>query len=343
MVATNILLVIAAAIIAVVAGLAAKQKKSRMTGFWIAAVIGVVGILPILLPAIALQFPILTQDINLGGGGQQPVAIYSVPTSPQAPVSSGICAVEDTTITLSGINKYTSAASSGTHKYRINGAPALTVSDAGTFTASPGDKLEILWMSEGNTYYGEVSNEVVPCLGTKTFSKELVSNGTLTIEVYNEEGNLISTDGVNNETLAAGDVVTLNSKIKGTYQKGMSLGGVLVVEYNKTSIDDVIVEFGGSKVSVPPVYSITFGSDASTKAYSIPSILSNQILEGKITIDADDTNNPAVTANDVKLKLYINDYYVDDLNGGAFSGPAVIDENDAATQTNVATSTIYVL
>ena len=334
----NILLIIIAVIIAIGVGLLVSGKNSknkRMTGFAIAGVIAVVGILPLLFVSIGTQFPWLTQEINFGGNT---VAIYSQPSQITQTTPSGLCAVEDTTVTLSAFNKYTSASTSGTHKYRINGAPALTVSDAGTFTASPNDAISILWMNESNGYYGDVSNEVVPCSGTKTFSQSLIQNGTQTIEVYNEESNLI--DGTsNNETLSAGDVVSLESKIKGTYQKGMPYGGVLVVEYNKTLVDDVVVDFGGSKVNVPVTYAITLSTESVTKAYSIPALLSNQILSGSITIDADDTNDP--TDSDVLLKLYVNDYFVNENNGGAFEGPAVTDENDASVHENVEEFTLH--
>ena len=257
------------------------------------------------------------------------------PTPSQA-TPSGICAVEDTTVTLSASDKYTTAATGGSHRYKINGGSALTVSDAGTLTASPGDKIKILFMNESSTsYFSQVLDTVVPCSGTKTFSPEggLVRNGTLTIEVFNEEGNLISDP--ENETLAAGDVVTLTAKLKGTYQRGFPYGGVMVVEFNGTGsgseIDDVIVDFGGSEISVPAIYAITMSVNTRTKAYTIPAILSNQILEGSIVIDADDSNNPKGDLTDILLTFYPNDYLVNEDTGGSYDGPAIVDEDSVQT------------
>ena len=310
----------------------------RKTWFWI----GMIGLVPGLIAlASPSTIPFLQTEIGLGGGALSAGTGISLPDKP----SSVICAVEDTTVTLSSNNKYTATSTGGTHRYRINGAPAQTVSDAGTLTASPGDTLQILWGNEtiGN-YFGSVSNEVIPCVGTKTFTTDLVQNGTLTVEVFNEEGNLIDTVQ-ENETLAAGDVVTLSARLKGTYQRGFPYGGVMVVEFNGTGsssqIDDVILSFGGSETSVPSIYSITLGTFARTKAYTIPSIISNQILDGSIVIDADDTNNPG-SAGDPLLTFYPNDYFINEDTGGSFDGPSADDEDDAQTFPHITTFTINV-
>ncbi len=244
------------------------------------------------------------------------------------------CNVEDTTVTLSAVDEFTAVSAGTTHRYRIDNNPALTVSNAGTLTASPGDSIEILWGNESDAaYYGAVSTEVIPCSGTFTFSQDLQQNGTLTIEVFNEEGNLIDAAG-ENETLGVGDVVTLTANLKGQFQRGFPFGGVMIVEFNGTGatsvIDDVIVDFGGSEVPIPSFYVITLGTNSRTKAYSIPSISSNEILRGSITIDADDSNNP-LDVGDPVLTFVPNDFFVDGDQGGAFSGPATEDEDDLQT------------
>ena len=252
-----------------------------------------------------------------------------------------LCAVEDTTVRLSGLDGFTAVASGGTHRYRINGAPALTVADANTFTASPNDRVEILWGNEAaaSTYYGVLTNEIVPCSGTTTFTTETVTNSTLSVRVFNEEGNLIDAAG-ENETMANGDVVNLPIELQGTFENGFPHGGVIVAEYNKTTVDDVIVQLGGSETNTPTLYSITYGAEAGTKAYTVPSITSNQELEGTVVIDADDTNNPLVSGSDVILTFYPNDYFIDEDNGGSVGGPAVEDEDDAQTYAHTTTFTI---
>lgn len=297
----------------------AKKKSNRKMFGWIGGIALVLG-----LAAMSGYIPQL-EPLN----DQIQFSTTSTATPGVTQTTSTICAVEDTTVTLSALNKYTAAATSGTHRYRIDGGTPKTVSDLGTFTASPGDKVEILFENAAGSYFSVLANEEIPCKGTVEYSADAVQNGTVTIEVFNEEGNLIDTSG-ENETLAAGDVVTLEGKIKGTFQRGIPYGGIVIVEYNDSEIDDLIVDFGGKEVAVPSVYTPTFGAESGTKAYSVPAILSNQILTGSITIDADDTNNPT-DASDPVLEFRPNNYYLDEDNGGKFSGPAIEDEDDAAT------------
>jgi len=309
-----------------------KSKKARKT----ANIFGVILIGTMLVGAFVPGMEWLTNPIDLG---EEPVpAAVGTPTG--APIVG--CDVEDTTVTLSALDKYNSNPAGTTHRYSINGVPALTVSNAGTFTASPGDSLKILWGNETDgSYYGVVSTEVIPCAGTKTFTANLVQNGTLTIEVFNEEGNLIQsaagTGGGENETLSPGDVVTLEAKLKGQYQRGFPYGGVMVAEFNgsgaASEIDDVIIDFGGSKVSVPTVHTTTFGTNSKRVAYSIPALESNEILIGSIVIDVDDTLAPGADAasGDINLTFYANDYFVNENTGGSFDGPSVSDEDDSVT------------
>lgn len=253
--------------------------------------------------------------------------------------------VEDTTVTLSAIDAYNDSATAGSHRYRINGNAAKTVSDGGTFTASPGDKLEILFANGATTgaYYSDVVNVVVPCAGTKEYTANLYHNGTNTVQVFNEENQLIGLDGTtyNNETLAAGDVVTLKAEVKGSFQAGMPFGGLLIVEYNSTEIDNVIADFGNA--DVVPVSSQFYpasATDHAVKAYRIPALLGNAIVTGSIVIDADDTVNPSASDN-IDLKLVPFNYFIDNNKGGAIGGPAAEDEANVATYAASTKSVLY--
>lgn len=341
MVETNIIIYIIAAVLGI-AGIAAWSRKEKKVAGINKALVGIIGV-GLAVGLVAMQMGYLT------GIGLSPLAagVPGVPVTPTVQLTpTGICAVEDTTVTLSATDKATTTATGGSHKYRVNGAPALTVSDAGTLTASPGDTLSIMWFNNSarGAYFSDISTEVVPCAGTKTFSKELIANGTLTINVFNEEGNQIDTVG-ENETVAAGEVVTLDANIKGTYQKGLAHGGIMVVEWNNTRFDDVIISLGGVEVSVPRVYSITYGTTSSVKAYSIPAIIPTaegvDKLEGSITINADDSKDPGVY-DDIYLELFDNNYYINEDTGGSYDGPDVEDEDDVRTRSNSATRTIHV-
>lgn len=333
-----------------------RQGRTRGTGtafIWMGAIMLVIVMLvPTLLGGPDAKSPF--GDIFGGllggskdGGTVQPQSVVINNPPANQPTLSTVCAVEDTTVTLSALNKFTQVAVGGQHAYKINGAPISRVSDAGTFTASPGDVLEILWgnATSGAAYFSDKSSEPVPCKGTVTLSRDLMQNGTMTIEVFNEEGNLIDTAG-ENETLGISDVVTLSAKLKGQYQRGFPYGGVIVAEFNGTgstsTIDDVVVDFGGKETNVPSIYAITLGAQARTKAYAVPPIMSNQILSGSVTIDADEANNPLVGGSDVILTFYPYNYFVNEDTGSSYDGPAVEDEDDAQAYGHTTAFTVQV-
>lgn len=290
--------------------------------------------------------PNLASPLTLGGGtlAVSDDGTPTVTTIQQLP--SGFCpGVEDTTVTLAAEDIFSGAATGGTHRFRVNGAPALTVSDAGTFTASPGDSISILWMDEAsNSYYGFAETVVVPCSGTKTFSQSLYNNGTLTLQIFNEDGDSIT--GGTTETLAAGDVVTLDANIKGTFETGAPYGGIIYANYNASVYDKIILDFGGEKVSAPSSVLVSPISTAhAIVAYTIPAILSTDKILGLITIDVDDTINPdglAATGANITIEFRPYNYFVNQDTGGSFDGPAVEDEDNVATQTNLASLIIGV-
>lgn len=270
--------------------------------------------------------------------GLNPLAVTTTTTTVLAPQISG-CAVEDTTVTLSAIDAATAAPSGGAHAYRVNGNPIVELANAGTFTASPGDSIEVLFMNESSgSYFGEKKTEIVPCSGTQTISGKVWQNGSVTIQAFNEEGDVITNTGIANETVAAGDVVTLKLEVKGTYQRGFPHGGIMVAEYDTSAFDQVIVDLGGGSASVPVSY-VPIRNNNRTIAYGVPALLSNQILEGKVTLDTHNSNNPGAD-DDISLVFYSNDYFVNGDTGGTFDGPAVEDEDNAL---NLAHRTAYTL
>lgn len=262
-------------------------------------------------------------EMAIGGGGN---GASSIP-------GTTLCAVEDTTVTLTSVDSYTESATGGTHRYRINGNPSLGVADAGTLTASPGDRIEILWMNEAHTgYFGAVDSEIVPCAGTKTFSTRTSQNGTLTFDIFSRDAGDTIRLGLANQSMTNGDVFTLASRITGQFERNFPYGGVVVAEYNGTAFDDVIVDFGGGKTSVPDFYTVSRLPN-NVKAYIIPAVIGTQDLDGSVTIDADDTVDPmSTTGGDsigtgILFHFYPNDYFINNATGGSFEGPAVQDED----------------
>jgi len=319
-------------------GYRTKQTKNMMT----IVTIVLIG-LPLLSMAGFIELPFLEQQIS-------PATQAAVSEAPTPVVETTLCPVEDTTVTLSAIDKYTATASGGTHRYRIcdsNGcSPAKTVSDGGTLTASPGDVLEVLFENASTTGYFSVAKTfTIPCAGTKTLYAKVVKNGSLTVKAWNTDGDKIDGSSVN-QTLGIGDVKTLDMSLEGQYQKEFPYGFVVVIEYNKSAEDDVILHDENGvdlpEVSVPSVYSPSYGTSSTTKAYEVPAVISTDVVELRITLDASDTNNPGSgTDGDVKLTFYPKNYFINEDKGGAIDGPAAEDEDNVATRTGAIVYTLH--
>lgn len=311
----------------------AKVGKTKKTGnvFLVVGLISL-GISGLAFAGIVPQIHTLAIpgiDVPLVIPGEEPVVIPE------------LCPVEDTTITLSAQNAFLATAASGDHRYRINDAPAKTVSDAGTFTASPGDILNIFWGNESSSdYYAEIDTVTVPCKGTKTFYTDVYRNGTLTLRVFNEEGNLIDTVS-ENETLGSGDTVNLAMDIQGQFEYGFPHGGIIVAEYDKNNYTDVQVQLPGTvDANVPSIHTLSATTN-SAKAYTVSSILSNEKISGTLYIEVKSGVDPESNV-DITLTFYPNDYYIDEDLGGLFAGPAIEDEDDVQTFSHITSFTVNV-
>jgi len=168
-----------------------------------------------------------------------------------------------------------------------------------------------IWFAHTTGVQGDVSSYYaepllglsIPCIGTKTFTGLVSPDTTFTdvsFKVFNEEGNLIvdNADGVGsttseNETLAAGDVVTLTWEMVGVFDSDF-LGGVIVGSWNKSLFDDVIPRLDGVdlvETAIPTLHN-NRGSVFKERGWILPELLSTQKRIGSITLDVDDTNDP---------------------------------------------------
>ncbi len=337
------LLVIIIAGILLGIGALSKASGKRKKLLWVGLVVLIAGII------VAVVYP--TSVISNASGTWSFFAVSGAGYVTPPPANTGGtidvtgCSVTDSqTITLSATDKYTNGATGGTHRYSLNGAPALTVSDAGTLTAYVGNTIKVLWMNESKTsYFSEPDTYQVTCNGPRTFYAKLANNGTLTSTLKDNTGVVI--DQVNNQTLGVGDVKDVEITLSGQYQKDYPYGFVGVVDYNKTCIDDVVLTMGGDAfgtATIPQSDSIAYSSESNTKGYEIPGVFSNDDVVFKATIDADDTLNPTVDGSDVLIRLYPKNYYINDNTGGTYDGPSAQDEDNAVTRTGHETVTIHV-
>ena len=289
-------------------------------------------ILWVVIGFLVWQSGMLTNILGAGGGTTTPPP---APTTPPAPTGiikiDGGCGVDSTTITVSAQDYYTLGAVGGVHRYRIDGNPAKAISDGGTFTSSKDEQINILFANQTTpasfSYYSDVMDYTVLCEGTKTLSKKLYANDTFTVNIFNEEGNLISDP--ENETLGAGDTITLSGNIKGQYKKAAApYGGVIIAEYNSSTMDNVEVSFDGitKKTTTPTFYTVGYTTHV-TKSYEFPALITNNEIKMGTYLDADDTKNPSSEAGqDIKLTYCTINYYVDEDDQGNYK-KGIEDEN----------------
>lgn len=280
-------------------------------------------------PLMMLMFAIFVGVVvlvvmNFKGDSDSPrtlsVQNQNVPAG-NIPAGSTINLVEDVTVTFSAKDFFDDSINvGGVHQYRIcnagGGCGSLkTVANLGTDIVSPGDNLEVLF-AQGNAsgsivYLNLYKTFKVPDKGTFEASGETYRNGSITLEVFNEEGNLIDTT-VENETLTSGDNPTLTHKIKGTKDRGQYFyGGCMIVEYNSTSYDDVSVNYEGVslRVSTPEWYTESSTSHT-TKTFVVPPFIDNRIISGSVSPKVDANQEPVGigTGHDILMTLVPNEY-----------------------------------
>ena len=267
----------------------------------------------------------------------------------------GVCppgvSVEDTTVSLFATDSFTGNSISSTHSYRLNDGAIRFVSDGGSFQASPGNSLEILWHNTTETipsdsYFSVLETVNVPCRGIFDVQKSLARNGTFSFDIFDRNtGNDITDDLATgptaNQSFVAGDVFTLNSRIAGQFERSFATGGIMVVEFNTSQFDDVIVDFGNpTPISNPTFYTIGVTTNK-VKTYEIPALIGSSPtssppgeIDGVIIFDADDNQDPqtgdASVGDRVTFTFYPKDCYRDNNIGGKWICDAVEDEDDIA-------------
>ena len=277
-----------------------------------------------LVPFVATNLPFLSNQINLGGSTLAVGDGTTGSVTGNVPQGDGsVCIYDGTTVKYSSFGIDTNLPTGGTHRVILDGSFS-EIANAGTQSLSAGDQLKILFMNGSETdsnYYSDVVDYTVECKPTVTLAQELYQNGTVTVQFFNEEGDVIDATLVN-ETVTNGDIVALKTELKGTFERGHPYGGVIVYQYPKGYIDDVLLRDLGAgydgianKVPTPSFYTPLNGTQG-TLTYKFPPIIGTQILTGTTVIDVDDTNNPdAVPSTAINTTIYFYAYSVNEKTG----------------------------
>ena len=271
------------------------MRKMNNKGFAIMSLL-VVGAL--ILGAIYL-FPKL-------GGGEELAAVGGGEAETSPNEAGGICAVEDSTVSFYGIDRYNSLIEvGGNHYYRVlNGDSAWqTVAYKGSVTLAPGQEIEIGWgygniTSEGLglSVYSEIEKRTVPCEGAVSWTYRLARNNTLTTRIFNEESNIIT--GTENETIGTADVVVLDFDFAQTNEFEFPHGGVVTLEYNTSNYDTCEPTFDSiGKVKAEggvPSWKTSSATANTVKAFKAPPIISSSPrVGGTVLLDAKSGVNPS--------------------------------------------------
>lgn len=267
----------------------------------------------------------------------------TTPTTPGT-TPSGYCSTEDVTVTLDAVEEYTNGAMSGSNFYYVNGGQngaQQSVTDAGTFTASPGDTIDVYFQLESPMHYTKSKAYTIPCKGTFIARENVYrheSNGgaagavtpPLTVRIFTQDNGDLNTI-LNNESLAAGDLVTLKMEIQGNYERGMPYGATVACDGNGSLYDKIEMNGGGitTAAAVPTLFNGRNLPQGKKWAFKLPPIISNQEISGSLVIDVCDaaTCNPfAHQLSSIYCELYDWDYFTTDT--GAVAGPGPEDTDD---------------
>lgn len=296
-----------------------KGKKAQMN--ILTVIIGIA-----LLLFIVPQIPFLQGIVPGGGGG-------AAPAPPGGLAPDGVCpigaVIEDVTVTWDIIDKHNpgETVDGGTddevYWEFINGeisglrpgnAAGDGDDDAGTETFSPGDKIKIYWafdptgIAASNSYYTLITEETIPCRGTKTLTGRVVnaSTGTtyLTARLFSEDDGLVVTEtAANTEQLIDGNTDCLDGFLQVPEDAGIPYGGCMVADFtdNSTALDTITMKFKGVEAAscpIPDIHTEAFydaissqitDAGRASKGFVVPSMEDTEKIDWQVCIKDDTT------------------------------------------------------
>jgi hypothetical protein len=220
---------------------------------------------------------------GLGLGGGAPSALDE------------FCQVEDVTVTLNdidrGVPSTDPAIAAGNITYWINGDAGISnVADDGTFTASPGDTIKVLFGSNGtqidsSNYTSTLVTKTLECRGTETIEGKVWQQANVTVYTKNDDGQVNGAyTTANGQAIGANDVIEIELNIKGESDKAAGLpadaglpdSGLVVVLSAGTGTEDNYTKItltgdGVESTSLPSFYTTAASTDY--WAYEIPAII----------------------------------------------------------------------
>lgn len=228
---------------------------------------------------------------------------------------------------------YGGAAITSKNLYRQQGDSSWTeVAGAATFTADPGDVVDIVFgigaTDDDDEPYGCKYTYTVPCKSNPTLSATVCAGGgmvdydldtSLTVRAYDpEDGNVIALTS-NEMDIDNGDVFNIKTEWQSSFEEDYGnrwcgCGNILTIKYNTTQYTNFYAtDLNGNKypgVSTPTLHSATAGYSA--KSFEVPTLKSNKLWNFYLVADASGSGkDPDGGVSNVTVSLYDSNWYQD--------------------------------
>lgn len=327
-----------------------KKKKQKNKSY---VVLGILLVIGLFTSGIVGELP------NLAAGDTAPLAAGDIPAVTTPTTTTGdltFCTVEDTTVTLNDENMFakgTGVTGDGAHRVFLNGFDKGYIADGGSFTASPGNLVRVLFDENSSSVStGAYTNEVivtVPCDGTLDLTGSVCQYDTSPkVTIYNEDGDAMS--ATVGETMSADSEYTWDFKIRASNNlcagniNAPGKGNIFCLEYNKTQIDKIeAVSIEGvttiEKTSAPE--SISVAATNETSCFYIPAVGDNGIVNGVMVVTTDAAVNPA--EDNITYLLFDSDLDLDADTLVTVEGVEDEDDNDLGYGTEAFIAANYVV
>lgn len=219
----------------------------------------------------------------------------------------GKACVGDTgvTVTLNAVDKYDTGVSlSASNYYKISNAglsSLKSVSDAGTFEASAGNKVDYIMQlrtSQGISHYPVQGEETLPCAPTHEITVKVApaGAGNMSYTLFSSKNGNLLVSATQNQSIDTGESVTMVGNLKINAETEMPYGGVIVVDYSKGnySADKLTMVVDGNflkKAALPLQHTLTTVAKNAI-AFELPAFIGGITHSWELTLAAKDGQDP---------------------------------------------------
>lgn len=214
---------------------------------------------------------------------KEPVAI-----APQVSVTpaGGVAGCDYTpAITYAGFDQYLQGTAVGVTAYtQVDSNPFKT----GVTGANPGQSLKILLVNDTTYHNVVIDNTAVTCVPTLPISNGLKKNASITVSMYNTDGDkLTDGGGATNQTVATGGTYNLKIRLDGQDQASTNDMIAVLESTDKTKANTIILSgFGAVKQGEVPSFYTLSGTGSGTWVYTVAPVEGANSYEGIVQVQS---------------------------------------------------------